>query len=139
MDIHGYTLPDDLYYTNDHAWVRVEGPRIRVGITDVMQGLAGAISFIRVPRAGKSFADGKTLASLQSGKWAGRIATPMAGTVLETNTQLTADPGLLNSSPYGEGWIALMEPADLAAGLQALLSGGSVEPWLLKELEEHAG
>jgi glycine cleavage system H protein len=139
MEIQGYDLPDDLYYTKDHAWVRVEGARIRVGITDVMQGLAGAISFIRVPREGKNFADGKTLASLQSGKWAGRIATPMAGTVVEANRQLATDPGVLNSSPYGDGWIAVMTPDDLATGLQALLSEGSVEPWLLKELEEHAG
>jgi glycine cleavage system H protein len=139
MEIQGYDLPDSLYYTRDHAWVKVEGARIRVGITDVMQGLAGAISFIRVPREGKSLADGKTLASLQSGKWAGRIATPMAGAVVEANKQLATAPGLLNSSPYGDGWIAVLEPVDLAAGLQSLLSGGTVEPWLLKELEEHAG
>ena len=138
MEIRGYSLPEDLYYTHDHAWVRVEGSRIRVGITDVMQRLAGDISFIRVPRVGKSFAEGKTLAAIQSGKWAGRIATPMTGTVLEANTRLAGDAGLLNKSPYEEGWIALMEPVDLAAGLQALMLGPSVEPWLLKELDEHA-
>jgi len=139
MEINGYILPDELYYTQDHAWVRVEGDKIRVGITDVMQRLAGDISFIRIPRVGKTFAEGKTLAAIQSGKWAGRIATPMVATVLEANATLVSDAGLLNRSPYGDGWIALMEPADLAAGLQALMFGSSVEPWLLKELDEHAG
>ncbi len=137
MEIRGYSLPDELYYTRDHAWVKVEGNRIRVGITDVMQKLAGDIAFIRVPRAGKTYEEGKTLASLQSGKWAGKIAAPMAGMVVEGNTTLTTSPGLLNSSPYGEGWIAVMEPADLETGLRTLLYGAEVEPWLLPELEEH--
>jgi len=139
MEVQGYGLPDDLYYTQDHAWVRVEGDRIRVGITDVMQRLAGEISFIRVPRVGKTFEGGKTLASIQSGKWAGKINAPMPGTVVEANNQLVASPGLLNSSPYQGGWIALMEPADLTAGLEGLLSGSQVEPWITKELAEHAG
>ncbi len=139
MRVQDYEFPDELYYTEDHAWVRVEGDRIRVGITDAMQGLAGAISFIRVPRVGKSFEDGKTLASIQSGKWAGKIATPMPGTVVEANANLTTNPGLLNSSPYGEGWIAVMEPIDLTSGLAHLMYGTAFEPWILKELAEHAG
>jgi glycine cleavage system H protein len=137
VEIKGYKLPDDLYYTRDHAWVRVEGARIRIGITDVMQGLAGDISFIRVPRAGKAYEEGKTLASLQSGKWAGKIAAPMAGTVVEANVALTTNPGLLNSGPYDEGWVAVMEPVDLEAGLGELLSGADVEPWLVVQLAEH--
>lgn len=139
MEVQGYDLPDDLYYTQDHAWVKVEGDRIRVGITDVMQRLAGDISFIRVPRAGKRFEEGKTLASVQSGKWAGKIVTPMVGTVVEANTELASNPGLLNSSPYGDGWIAVMEPADLATGLSTLMHGADVEPWIAKELAEHGG
>lgn len=139
MEVQGYRLPDDLYYTQDHAWVRVDGDRIRVGITDVMQGLAGEISFIRVPRIGKTFVEGKTLASLQSGKWAGKIMSPMAGTVVESNTELTTNPRLLNSSPYEEGWIAVMEPAELTAGLAGLMQGADVEPWITRELAEHGG
>lgn len=137
MEIQGYKLPDDLHYTSDHAWVRVEGARIRIGITDVMQGLAGDISFIRVPRVGKIYEEGKTLASLQSGKWAGKIAAPMAGTVVEANAALVANPGLLNSSSYDEGWVAVMEPVDLKVGLEKLLFGPDVEPWLLAQLVEH--
>ena len=139
MNVQGYDLPDDLYYTRDHAWVKVEGDHIRVGITDVMQRLAGEISFIRVPRAGKRFEEGKTLASVQSGKWAGKIMTPMVGTVVEANTELASNPGLLNSSPYEEGWIAVMEPDDLASGLDALMRGADVEPWITKELASMAG
>lgn len=137
MQIRTYTLPDDLAYTRDHAWVRVEGTRVRVGITDVMQQLAGAITFIRLPREGKTLEEGKTLASLQSGKWAGKVVTPSPALVVEVNRALTADPAPLNSDPYGEGWIALLEPDDLAATLAGLLRGADVEPWLLAELEAH--
>jgi glycine cleavage system H protein len=139
MEIQGYSLPNDLLYTRDHAWVKVEGDRIRIGITDIMQGLASDISFIRLPRAGKVLEEGKTLASVQSGKWAGKIMTPMAGTVVEANAQLITSPGLLNSSPYEDGWIAVMEPADLAAGLKGLMSVGDMEPWIIKELAAHGG
>jgi glycine cleavage system H protein len=139
MRIDDYEFPDELYYTQDHAWVKVEGDRIRVGITDAMQGLAGEITFIRVPRVDKPFGLGKTLASIQSGKWAGRIATPMAATVVEANASLTTNPSLLNNSPYNEGWIALMEPADLSSGLSLLMHGTDFEPWITKELAEHGG
>lgn len=56
-----YDMPDDLYYTTDHAWVKIEGQQVRVGVTDFMQQLAGNITFVRVPRAGKDFEAGKTL------------------------------------------------------------------------------
>lgn len=137
MQIRGYALPDELHYTRDHAWVRVEGVRLRVGITDVMQQLAGPITFIRLPREGKNLEGGKTLASLQSGKWAGKVLTPSPALVVEVNRGLTTDPAPLNSDPYGRGWIALLEPEDVAATLVGLLHGADVEPWLLAELEAH--
>jgi len=136
--IDEYEMPDDLYYTTDHAWVKVEGSRIRIGITDFMQQLAGEITFIRVPRAGKDMEAGKNLASLQSGKWAGKIAVPLAGKVVEVNKDLTANPRPLNADPYGEGWIAVMEPADLTEGLKTLLHGDQAVEWLKEEIAKHA-
>ena len=113
MNVQGYELPDDLYYTQDHAWVKVEGGVVRVGITDVMQRLAGAISFVRVPRVGRSYEEGKTLASLQSGKWAGKILMPMSATVVEANSALTANPALLNSTHIAsEGFGSLYHVGD---------------------------
>lgn len=133
-----YEMPDDLYYTTDHAWVKVEGSRIRIGITDFMQQMAGEITFIRVPRADKEMEVGKTLASLQSGKWAGKIAVPLKGKVVEVNKGLTANPKPLNEDPYGEGWIAVMEPEDLANGLNTLLHGAQAVDWLKEEIAKHA-
>ena len=103
VQIRTYTLPDDLSYTRDHAWVRVEGARLRVGITDVMQQLAGAITFIRLPREGKALEAGKTLASLQSGKWAGKVVTPSPALVVEVNRGLTTDPVAAQQRPVRPG------------------------------------
>lgn len=135
--IDKYEMPDELYYTTDHAWVRVEGNRIRIGITDFMQQLAGEITFIRLPRPGKAMEEGKTLFTLQSGKWAGKVLVPMSGKVVEINKDLAANPKPLNADPYGAGWVVVMEPDNLSEGLSKLLHGEQVEPWLRGEIEKH--
>lgn len=134
-----YEVPEELYYTTDHAWVKVEGDRIRIGITDFMQQLAGEITFIRIPRVNKDLSAGKTLASLQSGKWAGKIQVPLDAKVVEANRDLVNDPTPLNKDPYGTGWIAVMEPVNLNDGLTSLMHGEQVVEWLKKEIAEHAG
>jgi len=137
--IDRYEMPDDLYYTTDHAWVREEGRRIRIGVTDFMQQMAGEITFIRVPRAGKDMEEGKTLCTLQSGKWAGKILVPMQVLVVDVNKDLAANSQLLNSDPYGRGWIAVLEPADLTGGLAKLLRGDRAADWLRGEIVKHRG
>lgn len=132
-----YNIPQDLYYTRDHAWVKVEGKNIRIGVTDFMQQLAGEITFIRIPRAGKTLAEGSTLSSIQSGKWAGKIQVPLAGKVLEANMALPANPQLLNSDSYGAGWICVMEPDELANGLQKLLHGPEADQFFTAEAAKH--
>ncbi|NMA64608.1 MAG: glycine cleavage system protein H [Syntrophomonadaceae bacterium] len=136
--IDKYEMPDELYYTTDHAWVKVEGDRIRIGITDFMQQLAGEITFIRVPRVNKNMDVGKNLCTLQSGKWAGKVQMPMKGKVIESNKGLAANPSPLNQDPYGEGWIAVIEPENLEAGLNNLLHGDKAIEWLKGEIAEHA-
>ena len=135
--IDRYDMPDELYYTTDHAWVREEGKRIRIGVTDFMQQMAGEITFIRVPRAGKEMEEGKTLCTVQSGKWAGKILVPMQCVVVDVNKDLAANPQLLNEDPYGRGWIAVLEPKDLAGGLAKLLKGDRVAEWLKGEIAKH--
>ena len=135
--IDRYDMPDELYYTTDHAWVREEGNCIRIGVTDFMQQMAGEITFIRVPRAGKEMEEGKTLCTVQSGKWAGKILVPMQCVVVDVNKDLAANPQLLNEDPYGRGWIAVLEPIDLAGGLAKLLKGDRVAEWLKGEIAKH--
>lgn len=134
-----YDMPDDLYYTTDHAWVKAEGNQIRIGVTDFMQQMAGEISFIRLPRTGKELEEGKTLCSLQSGKWAGKILVPMQALVVDVNKELAANPQILNAAPYNRGWIAVLEPAGLSAGLGKLLKGDQALSWLKTEIAKHSG
>jgi glycine cleavage system H protein len=136
--IEKYEVPDDFYYTNDHAWVRVENNHIRIGVTDFLQQMAGPITFVRVPRAGRDMEAGKTLCSLQSGKWAGKILVPMTGKVVDGNKDVALNPKLLNEDPYGRGWIAVMEPVNLSAGLSSLFYGESAIEWLKGEIAAHA-
>ncbi|CQR73491.1 Glycine cleavage system H protein [Sporomusa ovata DSM 2662] len=133
-----YNIPQGLYYTHDHAWVKVEGNTIRIGVTDFLQKLAGEITFIRIPRVGKALAAGATLSSIQSGKWAGKIQVPMAGKVLEANGELPTNPKLLNSDSYDAGWICVMEPDDLAAGLQNLIHGDDADKFFTEEHAKYA-
>ena len=133
-----YEMPDDLYYTEDHAWVKIEGQQIRIGITDFMQQLAGEITFIRVPRAGKDLEAGKNLASLQSGKWAGKIAVPVNGRVVDGNKNLAAAPQPLNADCYGEGWIAIMEPTNMADVEANLMKGEKAIEFVKAEMAKHA-
>ncbi len=135
--IDRYEMPDDLYYTTDHAWVKEEGKQIRIGVTDFMQQMAGEITFIRVPRAGKEMEEGKTLCTLQSGKWAGKILVPMQSLVVDVNKDLAANPQILNTDPYRGGWIAVLEPADLSGGLAKLLRGDRAADWLKSEIAKH--
>lgn len=132
-----YEMPDDLYYTTDHAWVKIEGNQIRVGVTDFMQQLAGDITFIRVPRAGKDMEAGKNLASMQSGKWAGKVAVPVTGKVVDVNKDLAATPKPLNADPYGQGWIAVMEPANMEDVKANLLYGDKAIEFIKEEIVKH--
>jgi glycine cleavage system H protein len=113
-------VPDELRYSSDHEWVRLEDGRVRIGITDYAQDALGDVVFVQVPELGRSAAPGESFGEVESTKSVSEIYAPIAGTVVEVNAELEASPELVNSDPYGAGWIAVIEPADDAA-LDALL------------------
>lgn len=134
MIIEGYNLPDDLYYTEDHAWVKVEGNLVRVGMNDFAQKLAGDISFVKLPKVGKEVPLGKLLSSMQSGKWAGRIEVPVTGKIVEVNKELLHEPQRINQDCYGKGWIALIEPSNFSEDSAKLMDGAQAAEWLKGEI-----
>jgi glycine cleavage system H protein len=113
LNIHGYEFPDDLYYDANHAWARVQGDIVSQGFTDLAQRLAKAVTFVELPRAGRQVQQGKPLMSVESNKWVGRVYALASGQVVLANEQLTRDPGLVNRSPYEQGWMAQIRAADL--------------------------
>ena len=124
-------LPDELYYQpEDHLWVRVEGNRARVGIDDVAQHSAGKIGAVRLKPAGRPIAKGKPFGTMEAGKYVGPLKAPVAGQVVEVNGDVMAQPGLLQTAPYSDGWLILIEMEDSARDLASLIHGAAVQPWL---------
>ena len=116
--------PDDLRYSEEHEWVRVEGTRARIGITDYAQDALGDIVFIDLPAVGSEVEVGGELGEVESTKSVSEIYAPLSGTVTAVNDALANAPETINHDPYGEGWICELE---LAAGADpdALLSAAA--------------
>jgi glycine cleavage system H protein len=113
-------VPDELRYTPDHEWVRREGGRVRMGITDYAQDALGDIVFVQLPEPGTTVTAGQSFSEVESTKSVSDIYAPVGGTVVEIDSDLTDSPQRLNEDPYGEGWICVIELAD-PAELDALL------------------
>ena len=110
-------FPDDVRYTKDHEWARREGESVRIGITDFAQSALGDIVFVQLPKVGDVLSAGKVCGEVESTKSVSEIYAPISGIVQSVNDSLSATPEILNSDPYGNGWIAevdvVAEPVDL--------------------------
>ena len=103
--------PTDLKYSKEHEWVRLEGRRAIIGITDFAQSQLGDIAFVELPAVGAAIASGKRFSVVESVKAVSDIFAPLGGTVVEINESLNDAPEKINQDPYGEGWIAVVEVA----------------------------
>jgi glycine cleavage system H protein len=120
----------DRLYTREHEWVRREGGRAYVGISDHAQEAMGAIVFVELPAVGKALAAGEACAVVESVKAASNVYTPVAGTVAEVNAALDAQPELLNESPY-EAWMVCLDGVD--AMPEGLMDADAYEAFLAQE------
>ena len=114
MNIDKYEFPDDLYYDEEHNWVRVEGDIVIQGLSAFGQDLAGEIVYAEVPRVGRDVEQGKPFMSMESGKWVGRVKAMVSGKIAEANEEIEWESTIINEDPYGEGWLAKFEAADLS-------------------------
>jgi glycine cleavage system H protein len=105
-------IPDDLRYSRDHEWIRVEGSRATVGITDYAQDALGDVVFVDLPEVGTSAAAGAAISEVESTKSVSDIYAPLTGTIADVNAELADAPERLNEDPYGEGWIVVIELTD---------------------------
>ncbi len=137
MEIQGYNMPEDLYYDENHFWVRVEGGELVMGMDDFAQKMAGDIVFVQLPDEGKKLKKGGKLAKVESGKWLGKVNSPVNGELIAVNEALETKPNLINQDCYGAGWMyrikaADMDLADLVHGADAL------QKWMAAEVEKYA-
>ncbi|MBN1893153.1 glycine cleavage system protein GcvH [bacterium] len=105
-------IPENLLYTQDHEWARMEEGTVCVGITDFAQGELGDIVFVEMPKSGQAVHQGKSCASIEAVKAVSDLFAPLSGTVVETNPELEANPQLINQDPYGKGWILKIRLSD---------------------------
>ena len=106
-------FPQNLKYTNEHEWIRVEGDMAYVGITDYAQEQLGDIVFVDIPTVGESLEANETFGTSEVVKTISDLFLPVAGEVIEQNESLEENPELVNKDPYGEGWLIKMKPANL--------------------------
>jgi glycine cleavage system H protein len=105
-------IPSELRYSTDHEWVRVDGSVVTIGITEYAQDALGDVVFVEMPEQGSTVAAGETFSEVESTKSVSDIYAPVTGSVSAVNETLEAQPELLNSDPYGEGWICRIEMSD---------------------------
>ena len=124
-------FPQNLKYTSEHEWIRVEGDMAYVGITDYAQEQLGDIVFVDIPTVGETLEANEVFGTIEVVKTISDIFLPVAGEVLEQNEALEENPELVNKDPYGEGWLIKIKPTNLAdiddlldaAGYKAVING----------------
>jgi glycine cleavage system H protein len=117
-------FPEDLRYSTDHEWVRIEGGKVRIGITDYAQDALGDVVYVEVPEVGTTVDAAAKVSEVESTKSVSDIYAPVSGTVVEVNNDLVDNPERLNDDPYGEGWICVIELSD-ATEVDGLLDAAS--------------
>jgi glycine cleavage system H protein len=127
--------PDDLYYNRDHQWVRVQGNRGTVGVTDHAQREMGEILFVDLPEEGSPVEKGDPFGSLESSKTVAELRSPLSGEILSINKDLEEEPSLVNDDPYGNGWLLAVEIDD-PKELEDMLNAADYEELLEQKDEE---
>jgi len=117
-------VPEDLKYSDDHEWVRLEDGKARMGITDYAQDALGDVVFVQVPTVGSVVTKGAALSEVESTKSVSDVYAPISGTVVEANDELADAPQKINEDPYGDAWICVIEPSD-PSELDALLDAAA--------------
>ena len=125
-------FPANLRYTKEHEWARQEGSRIVVGITDYAQKELGDVVFVELPEVGMTIATMDTFGVVESVKAVSDLYAPVSGTVVEANIILEDQPELVNASPYGQGWMVVIEAAHLEE-LQQLLTAADYQAYVAQE------
>ena len=127
-------VPEDLHYSKDHEWVRVDGETAVIGITDYAQNSLGDVVYVELPKAGDEFAANESFGSVESVKAVSEVFTPIAGVVAQINESLADEPETVNSDPYGNGWMIRLKMSN-AGEVDSLLTAAEYEDFTKAETE----
>ncbi len=127
-----FQIPAELYYTKEHEWVRIEGDKCRIGVTDYAQDSLHEVVYVDLPKVGAKVSQMQSLGTVESVKAVADVYSPISGLVVEVNNGLSDAPELVNKSPYGEGWITTIRPDDLKKDLPGLMKADSYKDLVKK-------
>jgi glycine cleavage system H protein len=126
-------------YSRDDVWGRMDESRITVGVADFLQRRSGDVALVELPAVGDSLVAGEPCCTIETIKAAADIASPISGVVVAVNAELETRPELINSEPYGRGWLFQIEPADPETFEAGLMDAQAYFDWMVSRLEEEAG
>jgi glycine cleavage system H protein len=128
-------LPEELKYSKEHIWIRVEGGRAVIGITDYAQGQLGTISGVELPQVGDELEQDDSFGTMEARKTVADLYAPLSGPVVEVNDEVVASPEIVNDDPYDGGWLVIIEMAD-PEELKLLMSADDYLEQIQEEEEE---
>ena len=129
VKVEGYEVPEGLYYSKDFAWIKIEGDKVRMGITDYAQKSLREIVYAELPAAGSAVKQGEPFGTLESVKAVSDLIAALSGTIEEVNTEVQSKPETLNEDPYTKGWLLVVKPANLQAELLNLMDFNAAFDW----------
>lgn len=129
VKVDGYEVPEGLYYSKDFAWVKIEGDKVRMGITDYAQKQLREIVYADLPDVGTKVKQNEPYGTLESVKAVSDVIAPVSGTVEEVNTEVLSKPEILNEDPYVKGWLIVVKPSNLQAELPNLMDFDKAVEW----------
>ena len=129
VKVDGYEVTEGLYYHEKWSWVKIEGDKVRIGITDYAQKQLREIVFVELPAVGGAVKANEPFGSVESVKAVSDLVSPLSGTIDQTNPDVTSKPELLNEDPFNKGWLLVITPSNLNAELAALMDFNKSVEW----------
>ena len=129
VKVEQYEVPEGLYYSKDFAWVKIEGDKARVGITDYAQKSLREIVYAELPEAGSQVKQSEPFGTLESVKAVSDLVSAVTGTIEEVNDEVQSKPETLNEDPYNKGWLLVVKPINLQADLANLMDFNAAVEW----------
>ena len=129
VKVEAYEVPEGLYYSKDFEWIKIEGDKIRMGITDYAQKSLREIVYAELPSAGSEVKQNEPYGTLESVKAVSDLVAPISGTIEEVNDEVQSKPETLNDDPYGKGWLIVVKPSNMQAELANLMDFNKAVDW----------
>jgi glycine cleavage system H protein len=129
VKVDGYEVPEGLYYTKDFEWLKIEGDKVRVGVTDYAQKQLREIVYAELPGPGTTTKQNDPYGTVESVKAVSDLIAPISGTIEEVNAEVQSKPELLNEDPYTKGWLLIIKPSNLQAELANLMDFNKAVEW----------